>query len=278
VIPAGGSGTLTAKIKTTSTQNGPVSKSISVTTDALGAERLLLNVRFAAVSLVAVLPRAQLHLRGVEGDTAAASVVLRRGDGEPIEVTKIDNTDERIEITFEPVTKERKVGRQQARVGDVVLTAKTAPGIGAVMENGRFRVRTNHPDAAPVDLVYSIRMLPVIEARPQQVRLLLQRGNDPARTALLRLQHNRRDQFRITGTEVSSPELIEVNLVDGDVRQQVHTVAIMLGEGVEAGSLDGRRFATVTLLTDDPGQPSVEVSVQIEPRDMRRPGQPAPAG
>ena len=42
VIPAGGTGTLTAKIKTTSTQNGPVSKGIAVNTNAAGAERLML--------------------------------------------------------------------------------------------------------------------------------------------------------------------------------------------------------------------------------------------
>ncbi len=46
VIPAGHSGTLTAKIKTTTTQSGPVSKSIAVTTNAAGAQRMTLSVTF----------------------------------------------------------------------------------------------------------------------------------------------------------------------------------------------------------------------------------------
>ena len=112
-----------------------------------------------------VLPRAQINLRGIEGDTPTASVVLRRGDGEPMEVTKIDNTDDRLIISTEKVDEERQVGRQKARPGDVILTVTTKPDQKAVSASGRFRVRTNHPDARPIDMPYGIRLLPLIEAR-----------------------------------------------------------------------------------------------------------------
>ena len=78
VIPAGGKGTLTAKIKTTSTQNGPVSKGIAVNTDAAGAERLMLNVRFTAVSAVMVLPRAQVAGIGSARDTRPAVTIVMK--------------------------------------------------------------------------------------------------------------------------------------------------------------------------------------------------------
>jgi hypothetical protein len=278
VVPAGGTGTLTAKIKTTSVQHGPISKSVAVTTDAPGAQRLMLNVKFTAVSLVSVLPRAQMNLRGVKGEVAETSVVLRRGDGKPLEVTDIESTDDRIVITTEQVLEERQVGRQKARIGDVVITAKTTPDLQPVMANGRFSVRTNHPDAEPVDIVYAIRLLPTIEARPDRVRLILQEGNDPARSALLKVQHNRRGTFRLTGVKASKPELIQARLIDGDREQKVHNVAVSIQDDVAPGSLTGRVFGSIVLTTDDPQQPEVTVVVHIEPRELRRPGQAAPAG
>jgi hypothetical protein len=276
VIPAGGTGTLTAKIKTTSTQNGPVSKGIQVSTNAVGAERLMLNVKFTAVSAVMVLPRAQLNLRGVEGETPVASVVLRRGDGEAIEITKIDNTDDRLMISAEPVVQPDQVGRTKTRAGDVVLSVTTKAGLKPVSANGRFKVRTNHPDAEPVEMVYAIRLLPMIEARPQNVRLLLQDGNPSARTALMRVQHNRRGQFKLTGAIASNPEIFKGHLIDGDSKQQVHSVAIMLLDDVQPGDIEGRLFETLTLTTDDPEHPEIAVAVHIEPRELRRPRQPSP--
>jgi hypothetical protein len=277
VIPAGGTGTLTAKIKTTSTQNGPVSKGIAVNTNAAGAERLMLNVRFTAVSAVMVLPRAQINLRGIEGDTPAASLILRRGDGEPIEVTKIDNTDERLIISAEKVDDERQVGRHKTRPGDVILSVTIRPDLEAVTAAGRFRVRTNHPDARPIDVPYGIRLLPLIEARPERVRLILQDGNVQGRTALLRVQHNRRGQFRITEASASEPEIVKVHLIDGDVEQQVHSLAIMLQDEVEPGDLRGRIYETVTLKTDDPAVPEVSIAVNIQERQLRRPVSAQPA-
>ena len=277
VIPAGGKGTLTAKIKTTSTQNGPVSKGIAVNTDAAGAERLMLNVRFTAVSAVMVLPRAQINLRGIEGDTPTASVILRRGDGEPMEVTKIDNTDDRLIISTEQVDDERQIGRQKTRPGDVILTVTTRPDLKAVTASGRFRVRTNHPDARPVDMPYGIRLLPLIEARPERVRLILQDGNVQGRTALLRVQHNRRGQFKITEATASQPEIVKVHLIDGDVKQQVHSLAIMLQDEVKPGDLQGRFFETVTLKTDDPAVPEVSIAINIEEKQLSRPVPAQPA-
>ncbi len=271
MIPAGGTGTLTAKIKTTSTQNGPVSKGIQVSTNAVGAERLMLNVKFTAVSAVMVLPRAQLNLRGVEGETPVASVVLRRGDGEMMEITKIDNTDDRLTISTEPVVQPHQVGRTKTRAGDVVLSVTTKPGLKAESANGRFKVRTNHPDAEPVEIVYAIRLLPMIEARPANVRLLLQDGNASARTALMRVQHNRRGKFKLTGAIASNPEIFKAQLLDGESIQQVHSIAIMLLDDVQPGDLQGRLFETLTLTTDDPEHPEITVAVHIEPRELRRP-------
>ncbi|MCU0302831.1 MAG: DUF1573 domain-containing protein [Thermoanaerobaculales bacterium] len=276
VIPAGQSGKLTAKVRTTTAQSGPFSKSVAVTTDAPGAERLNLSVTFTIVNAVTVLPRPQVSLAGVEGDISSATVVLRRGDGGDLEIGDVVGVDERLEVSWTRVTDPGLAAGQQVRPGDVVLTVATRPGTAAAMLNGTFGVTTNHPDAERVDIAYGLRLRPVIEARPESLRLILQEGNQAARMALVRVQHNRREGFRITGIACSKPELLRANLVDGDVEQQVHTVAVMLQDDVMPGALGERLLESLVLTTDDPGRERLEVGVLVEPRELHRPGPPRP--
>ncbi len=106
VIPAGGSGTLKAKIKTTQTQSGRVSKSISVTTDSPQAQRLVLSVTFSAVTAVSVLPRPQINLNGTKGEVRPSILVFHRADGEKLEITGVENSNDLVVITTRPVTEE----------------------------------------------------------------------------------------------------------------------------------------------------------------------------
>ena len=276
MIPAGGSGTLTAKIKTTTTQSGSVSKSIGVTTDAPGAQRVTLSVTFKSVPAVAVLPRSQINLNGVLGDRPTATLIVRRFDGEELKIVGVENSEERLVITAKPVTEPVQLGRDQAVPGDILLVASLAPGVADASASGRFKVKTNHPDAEILDVSYTLRIRPAIEVRPNQIRLLLQEGNTPGRTMLARIQHNLRGQFKVTGVTPSNPELFQAKIVDGDIKQQVHTVAVMLQDDVLPGSLTNRVLESLVLTTDDATQPNLMIPVLIEPKALRKPAPPRP--
>ncbi len=276
VIPAGGTGKLTAKIKTTTTQSGPVAKSIGVTTDAPGAERLTLNMTFKSVPAVAVLPRAQLTLNGVVGDEPTASLIIRRFDGEELKIVGVENTEERLVITAKPVSEAVQIGRDQAVPGDILLVASLAPGVADAEASGRFKIRTNHPDSEVLDVSYSLRVRPAIEVRPNQVRLLLQEGNTSGRTMLARVQHNLKGEFKVTGMTPSNPQLFRATMADGDTKQQVHSVAVMLQDDVLPGSLANRVLESLVLTTDDAAQPQLIIPVLIEPKALRKPAPPRP--
>jgi len=276
VIPAGQSGTLTAKVKTRLTQNGPASKSIAVTTDSPGAERIMLALNFTAVSVVSVLPRPQITLNAIVGDEPQTTLVLHRADGKELEIRGVVSDEPRIVITTKPVTEAQMVGRLQAKPGDVVLTASIAPNVEPVIANGRIKLETNHPDAPEVDINYGLRIRAVIEANPPQLRLLLQDGNSSARTMLFRVQDNRGGRFKLTGAKPSNPELFRVELLDGDAEAQVHQVAVMLQDDVLPGALESSVFESLVLSTDDSAQPELTVPIHIEPRELRRPAQPRP--
>jgi hypothetical protein len=267
---------LTAKIKTKTTQSGTVSKSIAVTTDAAGAQRLMLSVSFKSVPAVLVLPRAQMNLNGVQGDQPTATLILRRSDGKKLEVAVVESNEDRLVITAKSVTENTKIGRHEAVSGDILLIASLAPDLMSVSANGRFKVRTNHPDAEVIDVGYSLRLRPAIEVRPNQLRLLLQEGNTPGRTMLCRIQHNLKGKFKVTGVTPSNPEMFRAQVVDGDTKQQFHTVAVMLQDDVLPGSVARRLLESLVITTDDAVQPELRVPVLIEPRALRKPGRPRP--
>jgi hypothetical protein len=276
VIPAGGSGTLTAKIKTTATQSGAVSKSIAVTTDAPGAQRMTLSVTFKSIPAIAVLPRSQLNLNGVVGDQPTATLIIRRFDGEELKIVGVENTEQRLVITAKPVTEPVQLGRDQAVPGDVLLVASLAPGVADASASGSVRVKTNHPDSEVLDVAYTLRIRAAIEVRPNQIRLLLQEGNTPGRTMLARIQHNLRGEFKVTGLTPSNPGLFHAKIVDGDTSQQVHTVAVMLQDEVLPGALNNRVLESLVLDTDDATQPQLIIPVLIEPKALRKPAPPRP--
>jgi hypothetical protein len=275
VIPAGGTGTLTAKVHTRTSQSGSVSKSVAVTTSDPAAERIMLGVSFNVVPAVIVLPRARIYLTGIDGDRPKAELLLRREDGQALEITGIENRGDRLELDTSTLTKARTIGDVEGRAGDVLLTATVAADAPASTSNGTIQVRTNHPDARSIDIVYTVRMRPMIEVRPSQLRLVLQEGNSSGRATLARIQHNRGTGFRVTGLQPSDASLFQAQQVGDDTTQPFHSLSVRLADDVEPGSMSGRRIESLVITTDDPKMEKVEVPVLIDARTPRvaRPGQ-----
>ncbi len=269
VIPAGGTGTLTARVRTLTSQSGAVSKSVAVTTSDPAAPRIMLGVTFRVATVVAVLPRPRLYLQGVQGDRPETSLLLRRDDGAPLEITGIENSGGRLLLSAETLTESRSVEGVDGRVGDVVLRATVEPDLPASTANGTVKVRTNHPDAPSIDIFYSLRMRPLVESRPGQVVLVLQEGNSSGRAALARLQHNRGASFGVTGLEPSNPALFQAELIGDPAKRSVHSVSIRLAEEVLPGTMAGRRMESLEITTDDEQAPELRVPILIDARVQR---------
>jgi hypothetical protein len=276
VIPAGGSGKLTAKMKTAATQQGAMSKSVAVTTDAPGAERLTLSMTFRAMPAVKVLPKDRVYLVGLVGEQPSTTLVLRRSDGEPLTITGVESSDPRLLVTTEKVEKSGVEGRTEIMPGDVKLIATVAKDVEAVTVNGQLSVHTNHPDAATIRVPVAFRLRSVIEPRPEHPVLVLEEGNAAGRNTLFRVQHNRRKSFRVTSLTPSAPDLFSAKLVDDNEPNQVHTLAITLADDVLPGAFSGRRMENLTVATDDPEQPELSVMVMVEARQRRSPREPRP--
>ena len=297
VIPAGGSGTLTAKVKTVEGQNRRFSKSITVVTDATDARPLTLRFTVDSYSPIVVKPSFRINLTTVEGSAGQTRVVLHRIDGEALAVTEVVAEHPQLLVRAHPVTGERvppaeKAGDTnmweematrrhdiKAAPGDVWIELATQEGPISGNIDGRLHLKTNDPEAPELSLPYMVRVRPLIEVRPAAVRMWLSpvRGTE-GRSAIVSLRHNQGEEFTITGIEASHPEIFTAaaNSTGSAVRQ---VVRIGVTEGLSADGLVGSVEGWIAVTTDDPNRPRVEIPVVVSPTRAltRRPVATRPA-
>ncbi len=283
VIPAGGSGTLTAKVKTVGGQSRRFSKSISVVTDVTGRPPLILRFSVEAFSPIVSLPSFRINLTTIEGSLGRARILLHRADGENLAITKVvaehpdlvvrtrpvtengvpaSDSDSEPDLWTELATRRRPIN---ATPGDVwiELSTQQAPPPGNTA--GSLHLNTNDPAAPEMSLPYMVRVRPMIETRPAAIRMWLSpvRGNE-GRSAIVSLRHSEGEEFAITGVEASHPRIFSAaaNSTDSASRQ---VVRINLIEGLGADSLAESIDGFIAVATDDPARSRIEIPVVVSP-------------
>jgi hypothetical protein len=274
VIPAGGSGQLTAKVTTKSGTSGRLAKNISVQTDAPGAENLRLVVNFNVVTPIVATPAHRVYINTLEGNPKTHRVLLHRADGESLELA-LEKPVGRDGVQVELVSAEPGVadaGMPPAQSGDQWLVV-TADGIsGGSDYNDVIVLTTNDPKAPRLELPLVVRVRPLIDVRPNPVRLWPPDGGPDGSSALVRLGHGGRLKFEIRGVEVADPSLISAEVVSQGA-QQIHSLRVALKDGV---AVDGKKLQTsVRISTSDRAKPVVELPVDIFPRNQVVRRQPA---
>jgi hypothetical protein len=147
----------------------------------------------------------------------------------------------------------------------------------AALPAGRYsdviRLATNHPDAPEISIPYSVRIRPLIEARPSAVKMwTAQSLEDPGRSAVVTLRHYGDRKFTITGVEVSHPALFTATAYAQTPSTQ-QTVKTALVENLDAAALGARIEGSIRITTDDPDRPNFDIPVVVAPTrtQSRRP-------
>jgi len=262
VIPAGGSGTLTANMKTSPVQNGRISKSISVETDAPGARSLRLRFSAQVEAPILVKPRLRFIITAVEGEAASRRILLHRTDGKALEVKGLETGNAALVAKSTAVTKKTREGGLEAEPGDIWLDLATNPSERLANSNGSVRLSTNHPDLPTLDVPYTVRVRPLIELRPAAVRLRFSQGSGGRRRSTVSLTGNSGRKFRITGAEVSHPELFSAT-INSQGSASRHTMWVGLVDDLTADSVSGPIQGFVRIRTDDPARPLIELPVEV---------------
>jgi len=283
VIPAGGSGTLTASVKTTQWQSRRISKAITVLTDSADQRSLTLRFTVEAYSPIVVRPGVRINLTTIQGAAGSTRILLHRADGKALTVTEVVAEHPQFHVRASPVTGGEDTPSKPADAaglwedlatrrrpidaapGDVWIEFAMQEALVPGSTAGELHLTTNHPEAPELNLPYMVRVRPLIEARPEAVRMWLSPNRtSEGRSAIVSLRHNRRGEFAVTDIEVSHPDIfVAAANSTGEGTRQAVRVALVDGLGAEglAGSVEG----WIKVATDDPERPMVEIPVIVSP-------------
>ncbi len=164
VIPAGGSGTLVATMRTTVLQNGRSSKSINVRTDSEYSRDLVLRFSVDVEAPVLIKPFNRLVVSSLEGEEGRARVLLHRNDGEALVVVRAVTGDPHLVAQAVPVTNESEAEEFGGVPGDQWLEMFVATDSPVGASAGTIRVEIDHPAVSTLEVPYSTRVRPLIEA------------------------------------------------------------------------------------------------------------------
>jgi hypothetical protein len=270
VIPAGGSGKLRAKIKTSPLQDRSYNKSISVHTNAPGEEYLRLNLIAKSVAAISLKPKNYLTISALEGEAASSRIYLHRNDGKALEVSGvIDDLPADVRIRTGEVQAAMDIEGGRVEAGDVWVELELAVGQAVVRGSGRLTVRTNHPHADELQIPVRLWMKPLIDVRPNRVNLWVHRDQRQQRTITVRMTHSQQQGFELGDVEVSHPELFTAT-VTTQGSQVYHVLRLELAEGIDLEAVQSAVSGSVRVPSSEPQKPIVEIPVMISVRGQRR--------
>jgi len=285
VIPAGSSGKLVARLKTAKGQSGRISKLIAVTTDAPSAAEIRLRFSADVRMPVTVSPAYRFSLSLIEGRSGAARLTLARDDGRPLRILEAIADREGLALVVEA---EAAAGGAEATAsrgtptpwGEVEQATPVAPApapgalpvelrasssLPAGTFSGTVRITTDHPEAPTLEIPYTVRVRPLIEALPASVRMWASASpGDPGRSTFLRLRHNGGRAFAIRAVEVSHPQHIVATAMPREESSE-QTVRVALPEGLDEEALGASVQGWIRISTTDDERPTVEVPVLVAP-------------
>jgi len=268
-------------VDTKPTQNGKFSKSVSVETDAPEARSFRLRFSADVEAAVIATPAMRFVLSAVEGEPAESRILLHRTDGKALEVGVDGTGNPALSVRTEVVSKATKKDRVQAEPGDVWLVLATKADQRAVNSNGSLKVTTNQPDLPTLTIPFTVRVRPLIELRPATAQLWFGQENTGRRQTIVTLTGYQDRKFKITGVDVSNPELFSAR-ADSQDSSTRHRLWIILADGATASAANEKVKGFVRIHTDLPGRKELNLPVLVESRKPAGPrtvyGRPTNAG
>jgi hypothetical protein len=251
-------------VATKPTQRGRLTKSIQVLTDHAGSSPLRLEVRMDVQLPIEVLPAPRLYLQALVTGGASEQVLVRRTDGRPLEVADpVSRVGAWVDFEFTRVESTRRLDNGlEARPGDVVITAKVRQGTEAISRTGTLQLRTNHALRPVLEIPVTLRVRPMVELRPSEVRLVDGSTRPGAASTIVRVVHNSGAGFRVRSVEVADPATVEAGpATDGE--RSTHNVWIRVAP-VEDGVARSYPLRTeVTVFLENAGRESVTLPVVV---------------
>ena len=250
-------------MRTAPLQDRRITKSIAVRTDAKGLSSL--NLRFSVEVRAPIIfkPNPRLVISTVEGQETSKRYLLRRADGETLEILSAEADDQTLVVVTEQVVKQERTNDYEAAPGDVWLELGLPADSPIGSRTGKLRFSTNDPIAKSFEVPFAMRVRPLIEHRPDGVRLwpAPSRSGD-GYSGFVTLNQNGEGFFAITGIDVSHPEVFSATVVSSEPAKR-QTVRVELAEGLGPEAINSTIEGWIEISTDNPIRSKLEVPVLV---------------
>lgn len=160
-IMPGEIGELVAHVETAELQTGEQAKTITVTTNAPGAERVILTVKMNVVAALEFLPRANVFMRARPGQ-ASEEKVLARPHREGMRITGVVSSNPVLKVSVEPVENPAASGDAKRpgglasmllpRAGDAWISVELPADAPEGIHRADVKVKTSDPEFPEVVL------------------------------------------------------------------------------------------------------------------------------
>lgn len=250
-------------MRTALLQDRRITKSIAVRTDAKGLPSLNLRFSVEVRAPIVFKPNNRLVISTLEGQEARKRVLLRRADGEALEILSAETGDQSLVAVTEPVVNTERKNDYEAAPGDVWLELVLPADSPIGSRTGKLRLATNDPVAKSFGVPFALRVRPLIEHRPEGLRL----WPTPSRSGngysgFVTLSQNGKGFFTITGIDVSHPEVFSATVVSSAPAKR-QTVRVELAEGLGPEAISSTIEGWIEISTDDPIRSKLEVPVLV---------------
>jgi hypothetical protein len=254
-IAPGETGYIKAKLDTQDFA-GPISKSILVMTNDPQDPTTTLVIKTEVHPYVQVLPRALVRFNAVRHEPMEQKVtVVADEDVEDFRITGVKSSAPFLHASVSPLPADQHLAGKSAQQYEVTMTMDDNPPVGPV--NALLEIETNHPKAktVPVKVFGVVRAL--LHVTPSQIQFgSVEARKQPGRNVIVVNNRSGNVPITVTGAAVDDNAFdTEIVTIEKGRRYQI-TVTI------KADAASGPRDAVLTLKTNDPEFPTLEVPVR----------------
>ncbi len=257
-IPAGGTGSVRAKLDTTGFK-GAISKSVLVMTDDLSVPIVTLAIKAIVKPYIDVMPRALVRFNALQKEKAEQKVVLvgteRSG---AFTVTGVKSESDALEVSYRALGDGEKIeGRSDTQYEVVIRLVEDAP-VGPI--SSVVKVMTTAPEAKVVEIKVFGVLRALLRVTPPELQFgAVEAVQAPGRNLII-VNNRLGTSVEITEAVIDDPAFTaEIMPIDKGKRYQV-TVSIKRDASI------GVKDAVLVLKTTDPDTPELRVPVRASLR------------
>lgn len=252
-IPPGGTGKVHASVDTTNF-NGPISKGVTVYTNAPDTPQLELTIRAKVEPYISVKPGYARYIT-VQGEPLEGNIAqtLWATDDQPLEIVSVDSPWPYLKVSFREAKTEERVPEGKGREWRVEMTLSNDAQVGALSDF--VTIHTSHPKQKMVKIPISGFVRPVIAVTPPIADFGQIELKEPLRK-VFNVRNFATEPIKITAIEggVQGVDLKLEPLEEG----REYQVRVTLNTTLPKGAFSG----TVVLKTDSPKMPTLNVELK----------------